>query len=159
MASSYSLDLRERVFGAWQRGEGSQPEIAARFGVSVSFVRDLSRRWRESGGVAPKAHGGGRAPSVDVAAVEAIKAAVAARNDATIEEHRQSLAAAGHRLAHSTLGRWLLALKLTRKKRLSVTTSETRSASRACAEPSKKKSPRSRPKTSSSSMKAGSTAR
>ena len=24
MARSYSLDLRERVFGAWQRGEGSQ---------------------------------------------------------------------------------------------------------------------------------------
>ena len=64
MASSYSLDLRERVFGAWQRGEGSRPQIAARFGVSVSFVRDLSRRWRESGGVAPKVHGGGRRPSV-----------------------------------------------------------------------------------------------
>ena len=104
MASSYSLDLRERVFGAWQRGEGSQPEIAARFGVSVSFVRDLSRRWRESGSVAPKPHGGGRAPSVAAAAAAAIKAAVAARNDATIEEHRQSLAAAGHRLAHSDPG-------------------------------------------------------
>ena len=60
MSKAYSLDLRERVWGAWQRGGGSQPQIAARFGVSVSFVRDLSRRWRESGAVAAKAHGGGR---------------------------------------------------------------------------------------------------
>ena len=159
MASSYSLDLRERVFGAWQRGEGSQPEIAARFGVSVSFVRDLSRRWRESGGVAPKAHGGGRTPSVNAAATEAIKAAVAARHDATIEEHRQSLAAKGHRLAHSTLGHWLLKLRLTRKKRRSATTSVPPSVSKACAKPSKRKSPPSRPKTSSSSTRAGSTGR
>ena len=159
MASSYSLDLRERVFGAWQRGEGSQPQIAARFGVSVSFVRDLSRRWRESGGVAAKAHGGGRAPSVDATAAAAIKAAVAARHDATIEEHRQSLAAAGHRLAHSTLGRWLLQLKLTRKKRRSVTTSARPSASKLCAKPSRRRSPASRPSPSSSSTKAASTGR
>ena len=159
MAKTYSSDLRERVFGAWQRGEGSQPEIAVRFGVSVSFVRDLSRRWRESGGVAAKAHGGGRAPSVDAAVAKAIKAAVAARNDATIEEHRQSLAAAGYRLAHSTLGRWLLRLKLTRKKRRSATTSVRPSASKPCAKPSKRKSPPSRPRTSSSSTKAASTGR
>ena len=159
MASSYSLDLRERVFGAWQRGESSQPQIAARFGVSVSFVRDLSRRWRESGGVAPKAHGGGRKPSVDAVAAEAIKAAVDARNDATIEEHRQSLAAKGHRLAHSTRGHWLLKLRLTRKKRRSATTSATPSAFKACAKPSKRKSLPSRPKTSSLSTRAGSTGR
>ena len=159
MASSYSLDLRERVFGAWQRGEGSQPEIAARFGVSVSFVRDLSRRWRESGGVAPKPHGGGRAASVNAAAAEAIRDAVAARNDATIEEHRQSLAAAGHGLAHSTLGRWLLTLKLTRKKRRSATTSARPSAFKACAKPSRQRSRPSRPRTSSSSTKAASTVR
>ena len=156
MASSYSLDLRERVWGAWQRGEGSQPQIAARFGVSVSFVRDLSRRFRESGGVAPKARGGGRAPSVDTTAAEAIRAAVAAQNDATIEEHRQRLAAQGHRLAHSTLGHWLLKLKLTRKKRRWATTSAPPSASKACAEPFKKKSPKSPRRTSSSSTRAGS---
>ena len=159
MASSYSLDLRERVFGAWQRGEGSQPEIAARFGVSVSFVRDLSRRRRESGGVAPKPHGGGRAPSVNAAAAEAIKAAVAAHHDATIEEHRQSLAVAGHGLAHSTLGHWLLKLRLTRKKRRSATMSVPPSGSKLCAKPSKRKSPRSRPRTLSSSTKAASTGR
>ena len=74
MAKGYSLDLRWRVFGAWQCGEGSQSEIAACFAVSVSFVRDLSRRFRESGDVAAKPYGGGRAPSVDAQTGEQIKA-------------------------------------------------------------------------------------
>ena len=30
MAKAYSLDLKQKVFGAWQNDEGSQPEIAAR---------------------------------------------------------------------------------------------------------------------------------
>lgn len=33
---AYSLDLRERVLGAWQR-EGSQATVAKRFGVSERF--------------------------------------------------------------------------------------------------------------------------
>ena len=145
MAKGYSLDLRRRVFGAWQRGEGSQSEIATRFAVSVSFVRDLSRRFRESGDVAAKPYGGGRTPSLDARTCEVVKALVAARNDATIEEHRQSLAAAGRPLGHSTLGHWLRKLGLTRKKRPSATMNAKPSASKACAKPSSKKSRPARP--------------
>ena len=147
MAKGYSLDLRRRVFGAWQRGEGSQSEIAARFAVSVSFVRDLSRRFRESGDVAAKPYGGGRAPSVDATTGEKIKALVATHNDATIEEHRQSLAKAGCQLGHSTLGHWLHKLGLTRKKRPSATTNARPSASKAYAKPFSKRSRPSRRKT------------
>ena len=139
MAKGYSLDLRRRVFGAWQRGEGSQSEIAARFAVSVSFVRDLSRRFREGGDVAAKPYGGGRAPSVDAATGAQIRALVAARNDATIEEHRQSLAQTGCHLGHSTLGHWLHKLGLTRKKRPSATTSAKPDASKASGKPSRKR--------------------
>ena len=128
MAKAYSLDLRQKVFGAWQNGEGSQPEIAARFGVSVSFVRDLSRRFRASGGVAAKAHGGGRVPSADATTCQQIERLVAAHNDHTVDEHRQSLAEAGRPLSRSALGRALLKLGLTRKKRRSVTTSAKPSA-------------------------------
>ena len=128
MAKAYSLDLRKKVFGAWQNGEGSQPEIAARFGVSASFVRDLSQRFRASGSVAAKAHGGGRTSSVDAAACQQIERLVAAHNDHTLDEHRQSLAEAGCRLSRSALGRALLKLGLTRKKRRSATTSAKPSA-------------------------------
>ena len=116
MAKGYSLDLRRRVWSVWQNGEGTQGQIAVRFAVSVSFVRDLSRRFRESGGVAAKPDGGGRAPSVDAATGDAIRARVDAHPDHSIEEHRQGLAATGHRLSHSALERALLQLGLTRKK-------------------------------------------
>ncbi len=147
MAKGYSLDLRRRVFGAWQRGEGSQSEITARFAVSVSFVRDLSQRFRESGDVAAKPYGGGLTPGVDAKVGAQIKALVAARNDATIEEHRQSLAQTGCHLGHSTLGHWLHKLGLTRKKRPSATTSALPRASKPCAKPSKRRSRPSRRKT------------
>ena len=123
MAKGYSLDLRRRVWSAWQNGEGTQGQIAARFAVSVSFVRDLSRRFRQSGDVVAKPYGGGRAASVNAATGAAICARVDAHSDHSIEEHRQGLAEAGHRLSRSVLGRALLQLGLTRKKRRSATTS------------------------------------
>jgi transposase len=123
MAKAYSLDLRRRVFAAWQRGEGSQAEVAARFSVSESFVRDLSRRFRQSGDVAAKPHGGGRQALADTASLACLGELVAAHNDATIQEHHRSLAAAGYTTSQATVGRWLLRLGLTRKKRRSATTS------------------------------------
>src|SRR5438270_592446 len=42
----YSLDLRRRVLGAWQRGEGSQRQLASRFSVHLTFVRNLLRLYR-----------------------------------------------------------------------------------------------------------------
>jgi transposase len=56
---AYSADLRQRVVDAVDRGEGSQREIARRFGVSLSFVVRMLQRRRSSGGLEPKPHGGG----------------------------------------------------------------------------------------------------
>ena len=128
MARAYSLDLRERVFGAWQRGEGSQREIAARFGVSERFVRGVVRRQRESGSVAAKAHGGGRVALATPESLAALEAQVAACNDHTVAEHRAHLATAGFAASRATVGRWLLALRLTRKKRRSKMTRRTANA-------------------------------
>ncbi len=50
---AYSMDLRERVAGAYDRGEGKSPQLAERFGVSVSWVRALLRRRRETGTLEP----------------------------------------------------------------------------------------------------------
>ena len=60
MPKAYSEDLRKRVWAVWQEGKQSQREVAARIGVSESFVRDLSRHFRATGSVAAKPHGGGR---------------------------------------------------------------------------------------------------
>src|ERR1041385_3868365 len=52
----YSLDIRTKVCEAYRRGEGSQRALAARFNVSLSFVRDLIRLARETGGIEPRHH-------------------------------------------------------------------------------------------------------
>lgn len=118
MAKPYSLDLRERIFAAWQRGEGTQAQVAVRFGVSERCVRGLVRRQRESGSVAAKAHGGGAVALATPEKLATLEAQVAAHNDHTIAEHHQGLLAAGHRQSAATVGRWLLGLGLTRKKDL-----------------------------------------
>ena len=133
MAAPYSLDLRQKVFAAYQAGEASQAQVAVRFGVSPSFVRDLVALFRAQGSVAARPHGGGRASSITAPVGQAIQAAVTKQSDATIAEHRESLAAAGYPLSASALGRGLLALGLTHKKRRSKTTRPLPSATRTCA--------------------------
>ncbi|WP_019948063.1 helix-turn-helix domain-containing protein, partial [Hymenobacter aerophilus] len=57
----YSLDLRTRVAAACREPKARQTQVAQRFGVSRSFVRDLLRRERETGSLAPKPASGGPA--------------------------------------------------------------------------------------------------
>lgn len=55
----YSNDLRQKVVDAYKKGEGSMRKLARRFSVSLGFVWLLMQRYRQTGEVAPKAHGGG----------------------------------------------------------------------------------------------------
>ncbi|MGL4514030.1 MAG: hypothetical protein ACRCT8_13145, partial [Lacipirellulaceae bacterium] len=48
-----SMDLRERIVAAYDRGEGKSPQLALRFDVSASFVRGLLRRREKTGSLAP----------------------------------------------------------------------------------------------------------
>ena len=50
----YSNDFRIKILEAYQRGEGSQREIATRFNVSLTFVRDLLKLFRETGSIQPR---------------------------------------------------------------------------------------------------------
>lgn len=59
MPAALSVDLRQRLLAAYQAKEGSQRQLAERFKVSLSFVRDLMRHYRQTGSVEPKPHGGG----------------------------------------------------------------------------------------------------
>jgi transposase len=109
----YSMDLRERVVAACDRREGTREAIAARFSVSVSWIRDLMRRRRETGLIAPKPHGGGRQATFAGESAERLRAAVAADDDATLEELAE---AAGVACAPSTVHGALERLGITRKK-------------------------------------------
>ena len=52
----YSEDIRIKIVKAYEDGEGSLRELAHRFDVSLSFARDLLKRFHETGSVAPKSN-------------------------------------------------------------------------------------------------------
>ena len=110
---TYSMDLRERVVAACDARDGTREQIAARFSVSVSWIRDLLRRRRETGSIAPKPRGGGRAPAFDAPADARLRAAVRADADATLEELAR---AAGVACSVPAVCRALKRLGITRKK-------------------------------------------
>lgn len=110
---AYSMDLRQRVVAACDAGDATREQIAARFSVSSRWVRDLLRRRRETGSIAPKPHGGGRAPAFAGEAAQRLRAAVDADNDATLQELAE---AAGVACAPSAVHGALTRLGITRKK-------------------------------------------
>ena len=111
---AYSMDLRERVVAACDAGDATREQIAARFSVSVRWVRDLLKRRRETGSIAPKPRGGGRAPAFDDGGRRRGSAqAVRADDDATLEE---LAGAAGVACSPSAVYRALDRLGITRKK-------------------------------------------
>lgn len=113
-----SLDLRERVAAAWDLGDRSQPEIAADFSVSVSFVTKLLARRRLTGGVAAKPHSGGFASALDARAEAELRSMVRERPDSTLAELGEGLAErSGVRRSVPVICRALKRLGLPRKKR------------------------------------------
>ena len=109
----YSMDLRERVVAACDEGGATRERIAARFSVSVSWIRDLLKRRRETGSIAPKPRGGGRAPAFDAEAGTRLRQAVRAEDDATLAE---LAAASGVVCSPAAVYRALRRLDITRKK-------------------------------------------
>jgi transposase len=110
---AYSTDLRERVVAACDAGGATREQVAARFSVSVPWIRKLLRQRRQTGSIAPKPHGGGRAPAFDAEADRRLREAVRAAADATLKELGR---AAGVWCCASAVHRALVRLGITRKK-------------------------------------------
>ena len=110
---AYSMDLRERVVAACDAGGATRGQVADRFSVSVRWVRDLLRRRRETGSIAPRLRGGGRAAAFDGASEARLREAVLADDDATLEELAR---AAGVACSAAAVYRALARLGVTRKK-------------------------------------------
>ena len=108
-----SMDLRDRVVTAYDGGEGSQATPARRFRVGVSWIGNLLRRRRQAGSIAPKPHGGGRAPAIAGEAADRLRASLQADPDATPSELRD---AAGLACSVPAVYRALGRLGITRKK-------------------------------------------
>src|SRR3954452_9694886 len=157
MPKPYSADLRERVLLA---GEAGLPSaiVARHFGVGLSTVYLWRQQARAEGRRCAKPHAGGRAPGIDTAGEAILRALVAQRNDRTLEEYREQLAAraAGRRVSRPTLCRTLRRLGLWRKKRCYAPASETAPTSKRSGQSSVPGSISSTPRSWSLSMKPAS---
>jgi transposase-like protein len=80
----YSLDLRQRVVGAYENKEGPLRRIARRFKVSPNTVQAWVQHFRQVGSVAPKPHGGGGTPRIDAQGREKVRQLVTEQSDATL---------------------------------------------------------------------------
>lgn len=84
--AAYSIDLRQQILHACERRLGSQHSLAKMFGVSLSCIEKLLRRYRSTGELCPKPHAGGQKPRVDAAAQALVRPLVRDHPDATLAE-------------------------------------------------------------------------
>lgn len=122
MGKALSVDLRERVVAAYKRGEGTQVQIAALFGIGEASVRRWVRRDRETGSVAPKTgFKRGPSPKIEMANMAVLEELLDANKDATNEELADLMAErTGISVSPSTISRSIALLGWTRKKSASL---------------------------------------
>jgi transposase len=118
MAAAYSLDIRKKILSAWENQEGSQRELAKRFKVSLSFIRNFLRRYRETGEIEPRAQGGDRRSRLQAEDTELVEKLVAEKNDIYLREIQKELQEKRNiQVSVSSLCRKLKKLKQGRKKK------------------------------------------
>ena len=115
---AYSLDLRQRVVAAYEQGKGSLAEVAEQFNVGQTFVKKMLRQKRETGSVAPLAHGGGRQPSLSDKEHRLLRQKVKEQPDVSLAELQEHLSVkASVTVSLPTIHRSLRGSGLSRKKR------------------------------------------
>ncbi len=92
MRKTLSMDLRQRIVKAYDRGDVSRQQVAERFAVSLGMVKKLIQQRRHGGDIAPRHHRAGRKPGVVARAARQLRALVAKKPDLTLREMRESLA-------------------------------------------------------------------
>lgn len=127
---AYSLDLRERVAAACAKPETRIHQVAAQFAVSTSFIDKLLRRQRTTGSLAALLPRSGPAPLLDAAGLLDLAACWQQCPDATLDETRLLLAAAGGpALSRTAVWRATEAVGWGRKKKASTPRNATPNAS------------------------------
>ena len=117
-----SLDLRERILAAYDNDEGTRPEIAHRFRVSVGLVKKLLQQRRRTGDIAPRHRFSGRKPTIVASHRSQFRSLLTKKNDLTLQELRT---ATGLECSLQAINVVLAKMGLTYKKRRSAPASKT----------------------------------
>ena len=114
---AYSLDLRQKVVAAVERGDSTIEEVASTFGVGQTFVKKMLRQHRETGDLSPRPHGGGHTPRLSAKHLKLLRSEVARNPDKTAAALRAHLEErAGVSVSRPTVSRALSRLGRSRKK-------------------------------------------
>jgi transposase len=128
--AAYSIDLRQKILPAYERRLGSQRALADVFGVSLSCIEKVLRRYRTIGAVGPKPHAGGQKPRLHAAAQACVRQRGHEPPDATLAELCAHVAdTPGVRVSLATMCRTVQRLELPRKKNHFMPRRVTRPAS------------------------------
>lgn len=114
---AYSLDFREKIVSLYDQGGISQRQLAARFCVSVFFVKKLFRQRKNTGSIAPKQRCGWQRSRLTEEMRERLIAVYQEKNDYTLSELADLMEHDfGFRLSNPTLCRALQQANLRHKK-------------------------------------------
>jgi transposase len=147
MARPYSDDLRRRILEAFGRGEGSEPELAARFFVSLGYVKKIRRQQLRTGTMTRVPHRPGRKPKFTEPIRDRLRSWLRQQPDLTLAELQEKLSEQA-RLGVSRPSLWVVLKKmgLRLKKSRSTPASGTRRRTGNGGRSSSPPSPRSRRK-------------
>ena len=88
---AFSMDLRERVIAAYDRGDGSTRQLAELFGVSRAWISKLLRLRRERGTIAAIDYRRGPKPRLTDSHIDRICELLAEKPGLTLDEVRRRL--------------------------------------------------------------------
>jgi transposase len=120
--ATLSLDLRERIVTAYDKGEGTREEIARRFRVSLGMVKKLLQQRSKTGCIKPRHHLAGRKKLIVAEHRIAIRQHLKRKPDMTLAELRDAL---GLECTLPAIHYVLVDMGLTYKKRRSAPPSRT----------------------------------
>ena len=87
-----SLDLRERILGSYDHGEGTREKIAHRYRVSLGMVKKLLQQRRQTGEIGPRHYRSGRKPTILPAHHRQMRDLLSDKPDLTLQELRRAVA-------------------------------------------------------------------
>ena len=88
---AFSMDLRERVIAAYDRGDGSTRQLSEVFGVSRAWISKLLRLRRERGSIAAVEYRRGPKPKLTDKHIDRVCELLAEEPDLTLDEVRRRL--------------------------------------------------------------------
>jgi transposase len=89
--TTLSIDLRERILKAYDKGGVTREDVAGRFDVSLGMVKKLLQQRRRTSDIGPRHRYSGRKPKITDRHKRELRRLVGEHADMTLEELREAI--------------------------------------------------------------------